>query len=223
MDLKTELENKLNLKVILNFKDYKSTYIKIEKTRFQIKISLHKLFENAPEDINEAVINYCTRKHGDSRRILKTYANEYFSKIDNSHKLDKQKLITNGNCFDLKQIYDNLNIFYFQDKLNLNITWFEKPKYIKFSHFTFGTYNKTLKLIKINKLMDNLNFPFYFINYIVYHEMLHSICEEKITLNGQRLIHTKEFKKLEQKFAYYKEALAFEKIFLKKGRKYVRS
>ncbi len=221
MNLKDILQQNSNLKVCLKIKEYKSTYISVVKNRFQLKISLHKLFIDAPDEIKNAVISFCLKRDKISHRIIKTYANKYFFNLDYTSRLDYKKLVTKGKYFDLKQIYENLNLIYFQSSLNLNITWFEKPKYRRYSHFTFGSYDKNLKLIRINKLIDQYNFPFYFINYIVYHEMLHSICEEKIDDMGNKKIHTKEFKQLEKKFAYYKEAQEFEKKFLNKGVRYV--
>jgi len=223
MNFKEILQKKSNLKVYLKIKEYKSTYISVVKNRFQIRISLHKLFLKAPDDIKNAVISFCLKKDRNSYRMVKNYANRYFLDLDYSYKLDKKKLVTKGKYFDLKQIYENLNLIYFKNTLNLNITWFERPKYKKYSHFTFGSYDKNFKLIRINKLIDQINFPFYFINYIVYHEMLHSICEEEIEENGNKKIHTKKFKQLEKKFAYYKETQEFEKKFVNKGRKYGRT
>ena len=83
---------------------------------------------------------------------IKKYATNYFSKIDYSHKLDKTKLVTKGKYYDLLQIYNNLNEAYFDNTLNLNITWFS-TKYKRFSHFTFGSFDKSVKLIKIKDVM----------------------------------------------------------------------
>lgn len=223
MNFKEVLEQRSNLKVDLKIKEYKSTFISISKDRNSLRVSLHKLFENAPQDIKNAIISYCLKGDKIAHRLIKTYANRYFFNLDYSNRLDVKKLVTKGKFFDLLQIYENLNMVYYKNSLNLHITWFEKPKYTSYSHFTFGTFDKNLKLIRINKLLDQANFPFYFINYIVYHEMLHSICEEIIEENGNKKVHTKKFKDLEKKFAYYKEAQEFEKKFLNRGKKYVRS
>lgn len=223
MNFKEILEQKSNLKVDLKVKEYKSTFISVLKNRFYLKVSLHKLFLDAPDDIKKAVVNFCLKKDSQSHRLIKTYANKYFLNLDYSKKLNINKLVSKGEYFDLRQIYENLNMIYFQNSLNLNITWFEKPKYRRCTHFTFGSYDKNLKLIRINKLVDQDNFPFYFINYIVYHEMLHSICMEEIDENGNKKIHTKKFKQLEKKFPYYKESQEFEKKFLNRGKIYVRS
>jgi hypothetical protein len=50
--------------------------------------------------------------------------------------------------------------------------------------------------------------------------MLHAVCKEEINERGNKKIHTRMFKELERKFAYYDEAQEFEKRFLKKGKKY---
>jgi len=220
MNIKETLEKSSNLKVLLKIKDYKSTFISVLKTRSCLKISLHKLFVDSPEDIKKAVISYCLKRDKQSHMMIKTYAYKYFEKADYTHRLEIKKLKTNGVNFDLIQILDNLNLIYFKNLLNLSITWFEKPKYKKFRHVTYGSFDKSLKLVRINGVLDNSNFPFYFINYIVYHEMLHAMYPETISENGKRRIHTPFFKKKEQEFAYYKEAREFEKKFLKKRKSY---
>ncbi len=223
MDIKEALEKKSNLAILLRVKEYKSTFISVLKTKSKIQISLHKLFLDAPLDVKEAVVVYCLRRDKIAHRILKNYANRYFVSADYTHRLNVKKLKIKGEFFDLKQIMDNLNLIYFKGALNLNITWFEKPKYRKFRHITFGSFDKNSNLVRINKMLDRADITFYFINYIVYHEMLHYVCKEIIAEDGKRKIHTKEFKGKEKEFAYYREAKEFEKKFLNKGIRYGRS
>ncbi|MBN2479265.1 MAG: hypothetical protein JXA94_03470 [Parachlamydiales bacterium] len=215
-NFKKLLEESSNIAVRLRVKEYKSTYISVAKSKKEIKISLHSLFLNSPESIKKALFSFCLKRDKASFNIIKGYANRYFENLDYTHKLDKKKLFTKGKVYDLKNILDTMNLFYFKDKLNLlNITWFEVPNYTKFRHFTFGSYDKNLKLIRINKLLDSDIIPFYFINYVVYHEILHYIIPEKMGENLRRSVHSKEFKEKEKRFAYYKEARSFEKKFLK--------
>ena len=220
MNIKEILQKTSNVDVILKIKDYKSTFISILKTKSKLQISLHKLFLDSPDDVKKAVISYCLKRDKKSHLQIKTYAYKYFETADYTHRLDVKKLKSKGVCFDLKHIMENLNLIYFKDSLNLSITWFEKPKYTKFRHFTFGSFDKSLKLVRINSLLDNSNFPFYFINYIVYHEMLHAMYPERIDENGKRKIHTPFFKRKEKDFAYYRESQEFEKKFLKKRKFY---
>jgi len=212
------LQKKTHLKVSVKYKDYDSTIIRIHKSYNELKLSVHKLFIKAPEGILQAICNFCFHKDKKAYKLIKSYADRYFSTLDSSYKIKDKKFVSKGKFYDLKQIFDNLNLIYFDGKLNLKITWFNAPLYKKFRHITFGSYNRNLKLVRINKLIDQQNFPFYFINYIVYHEMLHDVCKLKNSVNGYKKIHTKEFKQLEKRFAYYKEAKNFEKKLMKKGR-----
>lgn len=223
MNIQEILEKRSQYRVTLKVKDYRSTFISVIRCKSDLRISLHKLFLDAPEQVKEAVVEYCLKRDQKSHRIIKNYANRYFLDADYTHRLNVKKLKSKGKCFDLKQIMDNLNLIYFKGLLNLNITWFEKPKYRKFRHITFGSFDKNLNLVRINRMLDISDFPFYFINYIVYHEMLHYVCKEQLAENGQRKIHTKDFKQKEKEFAYYKEARNFEIFFLKKGKKYGRT
>ncbi|NGX56558.1 MAG: hypothetical protein K1060chlam5_00801 [Candidatus Anoxychlamydiales bacterium] len=199
-------------------KEYKSTYISVIRNQKLIKLSLHKLFLNAPENIIENIVNFTLKKEKEDYIEIKKYAHEYFSKIDYSKRIDDTKLSFIGKTYNLKQILENLNEKYFNNLLDLKITYFS-AKYRKFSYFTFGSYDNTLKLIKINKILDNINVPFYFIYYVVYHEMLHHIVKVKINKNSSRDVHSKEFKKLEKQFPYYKEAINWEKNIFNKRRK----
>jgi predicted metal-dependent hydrolase len=57
--------------------------------------------------------------------------------------------------------------------------------------------------------MDSKRVPGYFIEYVVYHEMLHAAIgiQER---EGRRSIHSAEFKKREKLFKYYERAMAWE-------------
>ena len=57
MSIKELLEKQTNLKVILKIGDYKSTFIRFVRDRFNLKISLHKLFLDAPDNIKHALLS----------------------------------------------------------------------------------------------------------------------------------------------------------------------
>jgi len=212
-----KLQNKTNLKVSIKVKDYKSTFISILKNKNELKISFHKLFLNGDENIEKDLFSYCLFQDKKSLNSLKIFADKNFQKEEKI--LDENKINFEGDFYNLKQILENLNNVYFQNKLNLKITYFQKPKYKKFRHITFGQYDKKFKLIRINKLLDSDKIPFYFINFVVYHEMLHDIHPVYLD-NNRRVVHSKEFKISEKKFPYFNEVIEFEKIFLKKRKKH---
>ena len=208
------LKEKSKKDVEINIKDYKSTFIRVLISSRKIKLSLNSLFLKASDDIENAIALFCLKKDKEAFRKIKNYANANFLRSDRSSMLDLTKLDSSGRVYDLKNILDNINKINFENKLDLNITYFAKPNYKRFSHFTFGSFDISLKLIKINKILDSELVPFYFVNYIVHHEILHYVYPMKIS-EGRRSVHTKEFKQNEKKIAYFKEAIDFEKKFIK--------
>ena len=120
------------------------------------------------------------------------------------------KYETAGGLYDLKAIYNTLNQSYFGNKLNLEITWFGNAQRKAYRHRKLGLYYFREKLIKIHRLLDQPHFPPYFISYVVYHEMLHSVCPPVKTHRGGYRIHHLDFKKKEMEFADYAAAKRWE-------------
>lgn len=73
-----------------------------------------------------------------------------------------------------------------------------------------GSFMPMQNIIKINPILDDVTIPTYFIEYIVYHEMLHAVYPP-IYGGGKRYIHHKKFVEMEKQFSEYREAKAWEK------------
>ncbi len=120
------------------------------------------------------------------------------------------KLETKGELYDLKAIYHSLNQSYFDNKLELEITWFGSAQRRARRHRKLGLYCFRDKLIKIHRLLDQPHFPPYFISYVVYHEMLHSVCPPVKAKRGRYSIHHSDFKRKEMEYAEYAVAKRWE-------------
>ncbi len=74
------------------------------------------------------------------------------------------------------------------------------------TRISFGLYQDTLRLIKINRILDKRDVPCYLIKYVIYHEMLHHVCPPRLDENGIYRIHNEEFKERETKYRYFRRA-----------------
>ena len=92
------------------------------------------------------------------------------------------------------------------------ITWGKKNPKWSVRKRMLGSFCRNTNTIRINPVLDKKTIPQYIINFVIYHEMLHSVIpvEKK---NGRRLIHTAEFRRREQLFKDYKKAAAWEKRY----------
>lgn len=115
-----------------------------------------------------------------------------------------------GSYYDLKAIFDELNQTYFNNQLELGITWFGSALRRARRHRKLGVYCFRTKVVKIHRLLDQPHFPPYFISYVVYHEMLHSVCPPVKAKKGRYRIHHPDFIKREKQFAQYTLAKRWE-------------
>lgn len=137
---------------------------------------------------------------------------KFFSFFRNNPKAKKSlSYETQGEHYDLHAIYERLNAYYFNGELDLSITWFGHPHRQVKSQRVLGLFDFRSRLIKVHRLLDHPRFPSYFISYVVYHEMLHSVLPPLKRKKGRLRIHHGEFKKREKYFIDYEQAREFEK------------
>jgi hypothetical protein len=118
---------------------------------------------------------------------------------------------TEGEYFDLRKLFDKLNAEYFSNALRgYAITWGRKRKRPPKEYFVFGTIHEEDKMIRIHPLLDAPFVPTWFLEYVVYHEMLHAVVPEEIDERGRRKVHTREFYRRERQFHCYYRARRWE-------------
>lgn len=198
-----EIENYSGIRLKLKINDNRSTMLSVRWEPDCTKVSMHRMFLQAPQNVMQALACYIRQEHKNMAPSVKAFIEEGLKKLDYSHLLDRKKLYSQGNVYNLQHIYNDINREYFGGKLNLFITWFGKPNQRNRSRVTFGLYHDPLKLIKIHRMLDSPSFPDYFISYVIYHEMLHHVCPSYIDDKGLNRIHSKEFKEKEVQFRYF--------------------
>lgn len=201
-----ELEGLLGIKFQLKINDNRSTMLSIKWEPEGPKISLHRMFLQAPRNIMEDLACYIKKQNAKLAPTLKAYIQNELPKLDYSHHLDSRKLETIGGVYNLQSIYNRLNRVYFGRQLDLSITWYGRSQHRSRSKLTFGLYSDPLKLIKIHRILDRPLFPDYFVSYVVYHEMVHCLCPPYVDEKGITHIHGPEFKKMERLFVDYDRA-----------------
>jgi SprT-like family len=116
-----------------------------------------------------------------------------------------------GKYFDLRAIFERLNQRYFRGRLRgYKVMWGRRRKHRPKNYFTFGTIQEEDRVIRINPLLDQPFVPLWFLQYVVYHEMLHSVVPDEVASRGRRRIHTDEFNRRERKFRSYERARRWE-------------
>jgi len=198
-----ELEEEIGKKLELEINDNRSTMLSVKWGPDYTKVSLHRMFLKAPQNIMDKLACYIRQEDKSIHPKVKAFIETGLQKLDYSKTIDSSKFYQVGNVYHLKQIYDDLNEEYFNGKLKIAITWFGKLAQRNKTRVTFGLYHDSMKLIKINRILDSPSFPDYFVAYVIYHEMVHHVCPAYVDEKGINRVHSKEFKEIESKFKYF--------------------
>lgn len=170
------------------------------------RLSLHRMFLEAPQPVTEALANYLKSKTRVVPKTVRFFIEEKLQTLDYSHTIKKKNLLTQGSVYNLEEIFERLNHEYFNNSLDLSITWFGRSQSRNRSKVVLGLYYSPLKLIKIHRLLDTPWIPDYLIDYVVYHEMVHHVCPSYYNAKGKHQIHSPEFKSREQEFRHFELA-----------------
>jgi len=119
-----------------------------------------------------------------------------------------------GKYHNLNEIFDFLNTRYFDDRIKAVINWGKRRSRWYKGKRTLGSYDQSTNFIRISPLLDQRSVPKYFVEFIVYHEMIHADMDSKKD-RRKNLNHTKEFKRREKLYKNYEKALLWEKKHLR--------
>ena len=202
-----ELQEREGMKLQLKINDNRQTMVSVRWEPDQTKVSIHRMFLKAPQNVMEALACYIKREHKVIAPEVKAFIETNRTQFNYAYLIDSVELDTAGKIYNLKQIYEKINRNYFKSSLQLHITWFGDPLTKSRSRLSLGLYYDSLKLVKIHRLLDNRRVPRYVIEFVVFHEMLHAVCPAYIDDKGCHRVHGKEFKRKEESFPYYHEAI----------------
>jgi hypothetical protein len=106
-----------------------------------------------------------------------------------------------GRHFDLENLFDRLNVAYFERRLQRpNIGWSKR-----IWRRQFGCYDPGPNQILLNRRMDRPGVPSYVVEYVLFHEMLH--VKHPTRRSGCSLVsHSREFREEEKRFAEFEKA-----------------
>ena len=167
-----------------------------------VRLRLHEKFLVAPRDVWDALALYI-RKH---QRKEWDIVGDYARSIDTSsekHEVLEHNLRQKGELYDLGKIAKDVNRRYFNGRIKYRIGWGndrpQRRRGRKGRSIRYGSWSRSTEIIRIHPLLDDKRVPREFVEYIVFHEMLHAVVPS-VNSDGRRYDHPHNFKKFEKTF-----------------------
>jgi hypothetical protein len=120
-----------------------------------------------------------------------------------------------GRYHDLDAILADLRARYFPHCAEVKIRWGRWSGRARPRSIRFGSYLPDARLIRIHPALDQAFVPRCFVEFIVYHELLHHAIPP-VRLNGRYQIHSPTFRQRERDFPAFAEAMAWRKRCLRR-------
>jgi predicted metal-dependent hydrolase len=194
--------------ISLKITDNSASMLSLKTKGRIVDVRLHRMFLNAGNDVIEEIAQFIK-----NRKARTPLIRDFIKKSSNCLKKkppQKLSINTQGKYYDLCEIYSKVNSEYFNGRVSASITWGTKSPRYAVRKRTLGSYSGHTNTIRINPILDKKSVPLYFVEFIVYHEMLHADIDVG-TKNGRRSVHSREFRRREKLFKYYERVVAWEK------------
>ena len=201
--------------------DNRFTMISVKREKGLFRLRLHHMFLDADHDIVRALGRYVARNDRDASQLLSRYIDVNHRKIRRARRRRPTvfTIETRGEVHDLQEIYADLNRRYFADCIDARITWSQRAqpgaKRRRRNSIKMGSYAVEDRLIRIHASLDRPFVPRLFVEWIVYHEMLHQKHDIPV-VGGRRQFHTPEFMAEEALYEHYERASRWERENLDK-------
>ncbi len=199
------------LHVVVTDNRYNIISVRRGKRRYEAR--LHHMFVDADPSIVRALARFITRNDLEASARINQYIDSNQHRIRHSlpARPRRVRLRPQGECFDLQEIFDRLNERYFQHRIDARITWGNRNRGRRRRRrsLKLGSYSLEEQLIRIHPSLDRAFVPRFFVEAVVFHEMLHQVHEIPV-VNGRHHYHTAAFRAHERTFEAYEDARRWE-------------
>jgi hypothetical protein len=168
------------------------------------------MFLEADAKVLRSLASFISGRNKKPPILLRDFVASHHQKIRKSPAKPRRTVLRhNGQYFNLKELFDQVNQEYFANEIDCHITWGARRLVRKQNSIKLASYSDRTKIIRINPVLDRSYVPKYVVTGIVYHEMLHHHLGVE-SRNGRKMAHTKRFRQLEKRFRHYQRLHAWK-------------
>jgi len=210
------LSDLLAERVRLTVHDNRSTMVSFRRGGGEIAYRVHHMFLGAPDDVVGALAAWAGRGRGapsrrrEAGRSIDAFVKHHRARIAVP---TGERLEPRGRAHDLKAIFDRLNEEHFGGAIEARIGWGAVRGGARRRTVKTGVYVQDARIIRIHPTLDRPEVPQFYVAAVVHHEMLHQAVPAR-EVNGRRIVHGRDFRRLERAYPDHARARAWEEQHL---------
>jgi hypothetical protein len=197
--------------LILKLTDNRHTIVSVQRGRDAYRVRIHRMFASAEPRQVRALARYIVHNDKNASTQLSAFIERHQHLVSKPPRAARRMVMrTSGQVHDLAVVFDRLNRRFFSGKHEARITWGPSRRRPNQRSIKVGSYSLEDGLIRVHPALDNEGVPAYFVEWIVFHEMLHGKHAIR-EVGGRRCFHPPEFARDERRFPDYGRARLWEK------------
>jgi predicted metal-dependent hydrolase len=182
------------------------TIVSVKRGPDRYDVRVHQMFSQADENVVSALSQYVLCNDPDAATFLGKFIDCHRHQIEAQPKRQRRVAIrTAGQHHDLRAIFKRLNAHYFTRPIRAKITWGMAARRSERRSIMVGSYSVEDRLIRVHPVLDRAEVPEFFVEWIVFHEMLHAKHPIR-KIGGRRCFHPPAFLDEERCFAQWEQA-----------------
>jgi predicted metal-dependent hydrolase len=214
--LQAKLRELIDPYLVLKLTQNISTMISSKRRGRVLYVRAHQMFTEAPAEVVEALATFVGKEKMNKQhaRLLDDWIESKRSII--AAQREQEIARPYGEFHDLQGRFEKMNQKYFLGKIDAQITWSTAAQKQRRQSIQMGSYSDELKLIRIHPALDQKWVPQYFVDFVIYHEMLHQVHPRRLGAPKGCTVHTPAFRRAENQFEQIEKAKSFEALHLKR-------
>ena len=212
--LAQRLSSLLREPVEVELTDNAWTMVSYRRVAGGLRFRLHHMFAAAHEPVVRALAGFTGRNRRAHGRAIDEYVRRNRDLIRSVPPRAEAELETRGRVHDLAEIFRAINARQFGGRIDARIGWSRRAPGGRRRSIKMGVYFHDQRVIRIHPALDDERVPRYFVEMVVFHEMLHQVFPPAVAESGRRTVHGREFREAERRFPAYERAREWERAHL---------
>lgn len=215
--LQEELARRCGFQVQLHLTDNRRRMVSARnRGRGVVEVRLQRIFLDSLPEVLDEIASLLSGRRTD-RAALRRFVNERFEEqAAIAPRCEPSPERTRSSHHDIASYAAEINRIYLNGRSTARVVWGRRSSRRSRRSIRFACYDPERNLVIMNRKLDNPAIPAYFVEYVLFHELLHEVLGIGERKDGRRDIHGSLFKLMESTFPDHEKARRYEKELCKR-------